>query len=97
MIILLLIQYFGQRPLSRKNMHFSINYIVSVHHFKFVFKTNSKWWNRDYVVDTEVHVFLDKGLWPKYVFKTNSKWWNIDYVVDTEVHVFLDKGLWPKY
>ena len=25
-----LIQYFGQRPLSRKNMHFSINYIVSV-------------------------------------------------------------------
>ena len=25
-----LFQYFGQRPLSRKNMHFSINYIVSV-------------------------------------------------------------------
>ena len=23
-------------------------------------------WNRDYVVDIEVHVFLDKGLWPKY-------------------------------
>ena len=21
--------------------------------------------NRDYVVDIEVHVFLDKGLWPK--------------------------------
>ena len=30
MIILLLIQYFGQRLLSRKNMHFNINYIVSV-------------------------------------------------------------------
>ena len=29
-IILLLIQYFCLRPLSRKNMHFSINYIVSV-------------------------------------------------------------------
>ena len=29
-IILLLIQYLCQRPLSRKNMHFSINYIVSV-------------------------------------------------------------------
>ena len=25
-----LFQYFGQRPFSRKNMHFSINYIVSV-------------------------------------------------------------------
>ena len=28
--ILLLIHYFDQRPLSRKNMHFNINYIVSV-------------------------------------------------------------------
>ena len=26
-------QYFGQRPFSRKNMHFSINYIVSVSPF----------------------------------------------------------------
>ena len=25
-----LFQYFGQRPFSRINMHFSINYIVSV-------------------------------------------------------------------
>ena len=41
---LTLFQYFGQRPFSRKNMHFSINYIVSG-------------WNRDYVVDTKVHVF----------------------------------------
>ena len=23
-------------------------------------------WNRHYVVDTKVHVFLEKGLWPKY-------------------------------
>ena len=30
MIILLLIQYFDQRPLSKKNMNFNINYIVSV-------------------------------------------------------------------
>ena len=49
MIILLLIQYFAQRPLSRKNMPFNINYIVSVHPL---------WWNRDYVVDIEVHVFF---------------------------------------
>ena len=26
---------------------------------------STRWWNRDYVVDIEVHVFLDKGLWPK--------------------------------
>ena len=42
-----------------KNMHFNVNYIVSVPPFCI------KWWNRDYVVDIEVHVFLDKGLWPK--------------------------------
>ena len=28
--------------------------------------STTRWWNRDYVVDIEVHVFLDKGLWPKY-------------------------------
>ena len=30
--------------------------------------STTRWWNRDYVVDIGVHVFLDKGLWPKYVF-----------------------------
>ena len=24
--------------------------------------STTRWWNRDYVVDIEVHVFLDKGL-----------------------------------
>ena len=52
MIILLLIKYFGQRPLSSKNMHFNINYIVSVPPF-------SKWWNRDYVVDIVVDIIVD--------------------------------------
>ena len=33
MIILLLTQYFGEMRLSRKNMHFNINYIVLFHHF----------------------------------------------------------------
>ena len=28
--------------------------------------STTRWWNRDFVVDIEVHVFLDKGLWPKY-------------------------------
>ena len=28
--------------------------------------STTRWWNRDYVVDIEVHVFLDKGLWPNY-------------------------------
>ena len=28
--------------------------------------STTRWCNRDYVVDIEVHVFLDKGLWPKY-------------------------------
>ena len=28
--------------------------------------STTRWWNKDYVVDFEVHVFLDKGLWPKY-------------------------------
>ena len=53
MIILLLIQYFGQMPLSRKNMYFNINYIVSVP--PFCTSGSTKWWNRDYVVDIEVH------------------------------------------
>ena len=29
-------------------------------------ETSTKWRNRDYAVDIEVHVFLDKDLWPKY-------------------------------
>ena len=28
--------------------------------------STTRWRNRDYVVDIEVHAFLDKGLWPKY-------------------------------
>ena len=28
--------------------------------------STTRWFYRDYVVDIEVHVFLDKGLWPKY-------------------------------
>ena len=32
--------------------------------------STTRWWNRDYVVDIEVCVFLDKGLWPKYWIKS---------------------------
>ena len=80
-----LFQYFGQRPFSRKKhaLEYQLHSLCST--ILNLFSANSKWWNRDYVVDTKTHV------------STNSKWWNRDYVVDTKVHVFLEKGLWPKY
>ena len=37
------------------NMHFNINYIVSVPPS---IETSTKWWNRDYVVNIEGHVFF---------------------------------------
>ena len=52
---------FWPNAFIKKNMHFTSNYIVSVPPFC------TKWWNRDYVVESEVYVFcFDKGLWPKY-------------------------------
>ena len=56
MIILLLIQYFGQRPLSRKTC---------------TSMSTTRWWNRDYVVDIEVHVFLDIELRVKLSYAFN--------------------------
>ena len=47
--------------------------------------STTRWWNRDYVVDIEVHVFLDKGLLPKYWIK--SKMYNDNlkrFVTDSE-------------
>ena len=52
---------FRPKAFIKKNMHFNINYIVSIPPFY------TKWWNRDYVVDIEVHVFRDKGLLYKMV------------------------------
>ena len=37
--------------IKKKNMHFNINYVVSVPPF----------WNRDYVVDIDIHVFFIKA------------------------------------
>ena len=34
--------------------------------------STTRWWNGDYVVDVEVHAFLDKGLWPKYWIKSKT-------------------------
>ena len=47
-----IIQYFGQRPLLfnilAKGLYNSIFQPI---------ETSTRWWNRDYVVDIEVHVF----------------------------------------
>ena len=58
MIILLLIQYFGQRPLSRKNMHFNINYIVS----KEAFINKNMHFNINYIVYKEASIKKNHAL-----------------------------------
>ena len=47
--------------------------------------STTRWWNRDYVVDIEVHVFLDKDLWSKHWIKSkiiicvsHCSLWNIN-------------------
>ena len=42
---LLIVQYFGQRPFSRRNMYFKSHYIFTVHHFLLVYQSNitSSW------------------------------------------------------
>ena len=36
---LLIVQYFGQRPFSRRNMYFKSHYIFTVHHFLLVYQS----------------------------------------------------------
>ena len=63
---LTLFQYFGQRPFSRKNMHFRINYIVSVPPFWICLYwcVTSRWHERN---ATTSHRFSRKS-GKKYMF-----------------------------
>ena len=49
-----LFQYFGQRPLSRKTCQYQLHSLCSTILNLFI----TKWWNRDYVVDTDMFLLI---------------------------------------
>ena len=52
----------------RKNDRTSLRYTLRYHGdvMSLIYITSTIWWNSDYVVNIEVHAFLEIGLQPKY-------------------------------